>query len=193
MAQLSYRQAMLMRRMRQQDIRFMEHPEMRKIGEPTAEDKRVVVAVCKLLAFLGAIDLCLIDLEQELEAVGLFRHGVKRTIKVAHDSVIKSSGRAWDILKKCGGKTPEGYVTCMESVYQVLGEHILVEAPLQSYNAVRSLTRLMGKYYEPKTMGAVWAFIGPTVHLLEKIEVAELKDYRLDTVIDNSINFTYDS
>lgn len=193
MTQLSHRQAMLMRRMRQQDIRFAEHPEMRKVGEPTAEDKRTVLAVCKLLAFLGAIDMCLMDLESELEAAGLFRHGVKRTIKVAHDSVIRSSGRAWDILKRCGGKTPEGYVTCMEGVYGVLGEHILVEAPLRSYNMVRSITRLMGKYYEPSAMGAVWAFIGPTIRLLEKIEVAGLKDYRLDSVIDNSIDFTYDS
>lgn len=73
------------------------NPAFRK---PRKRDHDDLIQAMYMLAYLGAIDMAIYDLIQELTDAGLYRHAIKRQINAISRTIASANGMASDILKR---------------------------------------------------------------------------------------------
>ena len=107
--------------------RIESNPALRK---PRPNDRADLNKALYMLAYLGAIDMALYDLVQELTDAGLYRHALKAQINRTMQIVGNANGRANDTLKVVNnGKRVRQYTEMYEYAYNKIQRHILLEAP----------------------------------------------------------------
>ena len=90
-----------------------------------------------MLAYIGAIDMALYDLVDELTEAGLYRHALKAQVNRIMRIVAHANGQANAILQRVNdGKRVRQYTDMFEYTYNEIQTHVLLKAPERAYNIV---------------------------------------------------------
>lgn len=166
--------------------RIESNPALRK---PQPSDRADLNKALYMLAYLGAIDMALYDLVQELTDAGLYRHALKAQINRTMQIVGNANGRANDTLKVVNnGKRVRQYTEMYEYAYNKIQRHILLEAPERAYNIVRALTRLFTKAYDAVGRRTNHTYLRDAAEALKRIDIPQIADRNIDTIIERAVN-----
>ena len=104
----------------------IEHnPQLRK---PKQTDKNELITAVYMLSYIGAINMALYDLIDELTDAGLYRHAIKRDVNRALEVTGNANGLASDILKRVNnGVRVRWHSDMYEYAYNEVQRHILLE------------------------------------------------------------------
>lgn len=168
------------------NIQLEINPAMRK-SKPS--DRKELVTAMYMLAYIGAINMALYDLIDELTEAGLYRHAIKRDVNRALKVTLNANGLASDILKAVNnGKRVRQHSDMYEYAYNKVQEHINLEPPLRAYNIVRALTRLFTEAYNEVGAKTSHLYLREASEVLKRIEIPSLKEYDIvDTIIKNAV------
>lgn len=176
---------MLVRRTAWRNMQIEEHPELRK---PKPTDREAVSTALYMLAYIGAIDMAIYDLVDELTEAGLYRHGTKATVKRIAEIVAKANGEASDILCHVnGGERVRQYSDMYEYAYSRTQEHVLLAPPERAYNIVRAYARLFSKAYETVGRNLSHTYLDKASKALKRLDIPQLKDHNIDTIIERAV------
>lgn len=162
------------------------HPTFRK---PRPSDREELVTAMYMLAYIGAINMALYDLIDELTDAGLYRHAIKRDVNRSLKVTGNANGLASDILKAVNnGKRVRQHSDMYEYAYNKVQEHVKLEPPLRAYNIVRSLTRLFTDAYNKVGRQTSHVYLREASDVLLRLEIPQLTEYPIiDTIISNAV------
>jgi hypothetical protein len=162
------------------------HPALRK---PKPTDRDELVTAMYMLAYIGAINMALYDLIDELTDAGLYRHAIKRDVNRALKVVGNANNLASSILKAVnGGKRVRQHSDMWEYAYNKVQDHIKLEPPLRAYNIVRALTRLFTDAYNEVGRKTSHLYLREASDVLQRLVIPSLKEYPIiDTIIKNAV------
>lgn len=176
----------LVRRTAWMNIQIETNPAFRK-SKPTDRDE--LVTAMYMLAYIGAINMALYDLIDELTDTGLYRHAIKRDVNRALKIVGNANNLASSILKAVnGGKRVRQHSDMWEYAYNKVQDHIKLEPPLRAYNIVRALTRLFTDAYNEVGRKTSHLYLREASDVLQRLVIPSLKEYPIiDTIIKNAV------
>lgn len=141
----------------------------------------------RLLIYAACLNSAMIDLEIELRKAGILRHAVKRNFGRVSVLVQKISTALYKgVAERISKDFCYVYNSCMESSVSKMCDSLKIKQPEKSYNIVISLIRLT-----LKSNNSIGRFKQQYITALEKaIPLLEcgLKDYKLDVVIEQSVD-----
>lgn len=178
----SARQSTLIRQMAWSAIRSYDRPM-------TASEREVYGGRGKkLVVYIACLNDALIDLEMELDEVGLFRHEVKRRVKRAQEIAMQAHTTLYDALAKLEGNAGQWYNNRYEISAKEIRESIFLEAPHKSYSIAMALLRLIKKLND-----SLGRFVNKPSESLEAISklIADIpaEDRKIDGLVDNHIKY----
>lgn len=167
------------------NVQLEEHPELRK---PRPRDRSDLIKALYMLAYIGAINMTLYDLVDEMTEAGLYRHAIKAQINRLIRIVGQANGRANDILRDVnGGERVRQYSTMYEYAYNKIQKHVLLQAPERAYNIVRALTRLFVKAYNDVGRRTAHTYLRDAGEALKRLEIPILHDHHIDNIIERVV------
>lgn len=157
-----------------------------------ARDEQDLTTAMYMLAYLGAIDMALIDLQEELENAGLFRHALKYNFNRVVKTVSKANGLANCILKAVNnGERVRQYADMYEYAYNATQQRILIDAPHnRSYSIVKALSRLFTEAYNKVGIRTNHRYLGDVANILPLIDVPQFTDHNVDCIIRKAVQIT---
>lgn len=178
------RELQLMKRTALMNIRKEENPP-----EPTeAEKSRMLIKAMYMLAYLGAIDMAMYDLVEDVKSAGLYRHTLKHTIGRVSKTVAQANGLANSILKSVNnGERVRQYADMYEYAYNKVQETILITPPHRAYSIIKALSRLFIEAYNEVGAKTNHHYLGEVAKILPRIDIPQLKDYNIDCIISKAV------
>lgn len=157
-----------------------------------ARDEQDLTTAMYMLAYLGAIDMALIDLQEELENAGLFRHALKYNFNRVVKTISKANGLANYILKAVNnGERVRQYADMYEYTYNATQQRILIDAPHnRSYSIVKALSRLFTEAYNKVGIRTNHRYLGDVANILPLIDVPQFTDHNVDCIIRKAVQIT---
>lgn len=175
----------LCRRMAWRNIQLEENPRLRP---PQPRDRQDLNTALYMLAYLGAINMALYDLQQELTDAGLYRHAIKAQVNRIMRTIGQANGMASDILQKVNdGQRVRQYADMYEYTYNEVQKHILIEAPERAYNIVRALSRLFIKAYDAVGRRTSHTYLRDAAEALKRLDIPQITDRNLDNIIERVV------
>lgn len=170
------------------NVRIESNPALRK---PQPRDRADLNTALYMLAYLGAIDMALYDLVQELTEAGLYRHALKKQINQLTRIVGNANGKANDILKAVNnGHRVRQYSDMYEYAYGKVQNHVLLQAPERAYNIVRALTRLFTKAWDAVGRRTRHVYLRDAVEALARLDIPQIADHNIDSIIERAVKIT---
>ena len=182
MTQLQQRE--LMKRMAWVNIQNEIHPPERP---QDANDRKALTKAMYMLAYLGAIDMAIYDLIDEMEAIGKYRHANKRNINRARDIILNAHNTSYKRLYNYDFGGCKQYNDAMEVYYKAINDCVALEAPERAYNIVMAICRLQAKKRGKVTI-RTYAPSFEVDKIPQMLEGLGIKDYHLDNIIEQRIN-----
>ena len=177
---ISYREALLMKRMALHNIRRCEN------STPSKEDERYVPVAVQMLLCIAVLDYVLLDLEEELTAAGLFRHEVKHRVRRAQELSLKVHGEAYRALHGVAPSAGHQYNGRLDDAYRKIQAGVLLEAPERSYNLAVALCRQIGRLNRELTGRYDFAPARALGSIPSLLSCCGVKDYRIDYIVELS-------
>lgn len=182
---MTQQELQLIRRTAWVNMQIETNPAFRK---PRKRDHDDLIQAMYMLAYLGAIDMAIYDLIQELTDAGLYRHAIKRQINAISRTIASANGMASDILKRVNnGHRVRQYSDMFEYTYNEVQKAVLLDPPERAYNIVRALTRLFAKAYDAVGLRTSHVYLRDAVEVLKRLEVPQIKDYGIDSIIERNV------
>lgn len=167
------------------NIQLEENPALRK---PQPRDRADLNTALYMLAYIGAINMALYDLVDEITEAGLYRHALKAQINRIIGVVGNANTRANDILRKVNnGQRVRQYADMYEYAYNKVQEHILLQTPERAYNIVRALTRLFVKAYNAVGRRTSHTYLRQAADILQRLEIPQIVDHNIDAIIEKAV------
>ena len=173
-----------------QTMRLMRHTAQacyRHLDEPPtpAEIRQYKKASEELLLYFAVLDIAITNVTEELQAVGLYRHAIKRNMNEIEDIVLKSFNALYKKVQVVEAfRMRQSYDNAMIQLYDAIDENILIEAPDRSFSIVCALCRLINKHND--SMGRFFIVEAWPIRAVEK------KLQRFKGVTDKHIDFIID-
>lgn len=178
----------LMKRTAWMNIQREVHPP---VQPNSAQEKKEITTAVYMLAYLGAIDMTLYDLVEDLQNAGLYKHSIKRNVGRVSRAVATANGIANNTLKRVnGGVRVRQYTDMYEYAYNAIQQHILIESPHRAYSIIKSLARLFTDAYNQVGAKTNHHYLAEVVKILPIIEIPNLKEYNVDFIIQNAVQIT---
>lgn len=159
----------------------------RNYRNPTPNEEMLNKEAVLMLTLIAALDYCIYDLIEEMEAVGKYRHANKKNINKAKDLILHAHDLFYRNMLEIDNKGVKQYNIASEAVYNAVQECVYLRAPERAYNIIMALIRLQSKQREK--LGARYHY-KPSV-ALEKIpamlENLGIHDYNLDNIIEQRV------
>lgn len=157
--------------------------------EPTgAEKDKITIRALYMLAYLGAIDLALIDLEKELTDIGLYKHTLKHQIGRICKIVAMANGEASFGLKRGNkGQRLRQHSEMYEYAYYRAQECILTPPPNRAYSIVKALSRLFIEAYNDVGAKTNHYYLGEAAKILPRLDIPQLEDKNIDCIITKAV------
>lgn len=175
----------LCKRMAWRNIQLKENPHLRK-EQP--RDRADLNTALYMLAYLGAVDMALYDLVQELTDAGLYRHAVKAQVNRIMRVVAQANGQANAILQLVNdGNRVRQYADMYEYAYNKAQEHILLEAPERAYNIVRAFARLFTQAYDAVGRRTAHTYLREASQALKHLDIPQIPDRYVDNIIERAV------
>lgn len=156
----------------------------RNYRNPTPNEEMLNKEAVLMLTLIAALDYCIYDLIEEMEAVGKYRHGNKKNINKAKELILHAHDLFYRNMLQLDNKGVKQYNIAGEAVYNAVQECVYLRAPERAYNIIMALIRLQSKQREK--FGSRYHY-KPSV-ALEKIpamlEGLGIHDYSLDNIIE---------
>lgn len=179
------RQLELMKRTRLMNARRAISPPVKPHN--AIEEKDVQTAMY-MLAYLGAIDMVLYDLEDDLQKEGLFKHTLKYNIGRARKAIANANGFVCTLLQVLnGGNRVRQYSDLYEYAYNTAQSCICVEYPNRSYSIFKALSRLFIEAHNKGGIKYKQFHLGDVVRILPTINVPQLQDKNIDFIITKAV------
>lgn len=167
------------------NIQIEDNPSMRK---PKKRERDDLIKAMYMLAYIGAIDMCLYDLVDELTEAGLYRHALKKQINHIMRTVAYANGQANEILQRVNdGKRVRQYTDMFEYTYNEIQTHVLLKAPERAYNIVRALTRLFVEAFDAVGIRTNHIYLRDAAEVLKRLEIPQIQDHHIDVIIQRNV------
>ena len=167
------------------NIQLEERPELRK---PQPRDRADLNTALYMLAYIGAINMALYDLVDEMTEAGLYRHALKAQINRIISVVGNANGRANDILRQVNnGERVRQYADMYEYANNKVQAHVLLQAPERAYNIVRALSRLFIKAYHAVGRRTSHTYLRQAAGVLQRLDIPQIKDHNIDAIIERVV------
>lgn len=178
------RELQLMKRTAWMNIQLEEN----HIRKPSScEDKEITKAMY-MLAYLGAIDMTLYDLIDDLEDAGLYKHSIKHSVNRVAKVVAKANGLADRILKAVNdGQRVRQYADMFEYAYNTVQKCILITPPHRSYSIIKALSRLFIEVYNKVGVKTNHHYLADVAKILPIIDIPQLNDHYIDCIIRKTV------
>lgn len=176
-----------MRRTAWLNASYEDNPALRPKRQ---SDRADLITAFYMLAYLGAADMALLDLEQELQDANLYRHGIKRMMTRTMQVVGNANGLASDILKEMNhGVRVRQHSDTFEYAYNKIQENVLLtDQPLnRAYSIVKALARLFSEAYNKVGRKTNHYYLQEASVILSRLDIPQLKDFNLDPIISNNV------
>ena len=112
-----------------------------------SEAKRMNPDAVKMRSYISALDWFMFDLRDDLEACGMYRHGIKRTMNIWTDRICRDvHDAAHKLLTKVNPDVGRHYTVVGEGFRDRISSAVLLEGLDKSYSIVINLCRLIEKY-----------------------------------------------
>lgn len=173
---VTLRQAQLMRRMAWRNIQ----PRT----APSTHDERLVPIAVRMLTCVAVLNYAMCGLEEELAEAGMLRHAVKRQFVRSQQVVQGVHQQAFEMLGRISSLATRQYNDELQRVWSLIDEAVLLAPPERSYNIVVALCRLVERLNRQLSGRYDFAPARSIYRLPAVLEVAGIRDYRIDTIID---------
>lgn len=182
---MSLQQLRLMHRTAWMNDRLERNPALRP---PKKSDRDDLITAFYMLAYLGAIDMALFDLIDELQDANLYRHNVKNIINRIVKVVGDANGLASTILREInGGVIVKQHSDMYEFTYNQVQEHISIEPPHRAYSIIKAMSRLFVDAYNKVGAKTNHYYLKDAANILPRLDIPQLKDYKIDFIISRCI------
>jgi hypothetical protein len=183
MAGATLRESTLIRQMAWRTIQNFDRPMTKEEREVYGERGK------KLVVYIACINDALLDLEDELESVGKFRHDVKRRVKQAQEIAMKAHETMYKALDHIeNSNAGKWYNERYETSANEIRENVFLDAPDKAYSTTMALLRLVKKLND-----SLGRFVNRPSESLEAIEklIKDIPatDRHIDGLIDNHIKY----
>lgn len=112
-----------------------------------SEAKRMNADAVKMMGYIAALDWFMFDLRDDLEACGMYRHGIKRTINIWTDKICGNvHDAAHKLLTRVNPDIGQHYTVVGEGFRDRISSAVMLEGLDKSYSIVINLCRLIEKY-----------------------------------------------
>lgn len=112
-----------------------------------SEAKRMNADAVKMMGYIAALDWFLFDLRDDLEACGMYRHGIKRTINIWTDKICGNvHDAAHKLLTRVNPDIGRHYTVVGEGFRDRISSAVMLEGLDKSYSIVINLCRLIERY-----------------------------------------------
>ena len=162
------------------------------VPPPTDVERVEVHGIVKLLGYAGALDMVFIDLGNALVDAGLYRFGVKRSVRRLHSVLNDCNRRACSLLREYGGELSAqyGYNTTLEELYSNVFDNLEIPEPSKSYSIAVSFIRLIQKYHDFVGCRSVYSFFGSFCSLARGFRIDAIAEIDLVDKIDTAFIVT---
>lgn len=184
------RQLELMKRTVWMNIQRIDKPSPERQRDVKA-DKDLTIAMY-MLAYLGAIDMALIDLKEQMQEAKLYKQSLKYNFNRVERVVSTANGYANAILQAVNnGVRVKQYADMYEYAFNATQDSILIEHPAnRSYSIVKALSRLFIEAYNKVGVRTNHRYLGDVAKVLPLIDIPQLKDHNVDCIIRNAVHIT---
>lgn len=161
--------------------------EPRDYDHPSERDIRDNVRAVRELVLIGVLDYVMLDLEESLYAVGLFRHSVKRGIRRCEDIVRSLHDDLYKRILSVSEEARRTYSALRDRGYYSLRDHVALGGVEGRVSEVCALCRLIlalndslrGRYdYKP---------VEDLSFVLREVLGLGFEDHHIDFLVDKSI------
>lgn len=154
----------------------------------TSREDRLNREAVVMLTLIASVHYYTSDLAEELTALGIYRHGIKRVANRVDDIINEAHAQASALLKRCNqGAGYRAYNDCMDAMYGAVESSVALEGAERVYNIILAMCRLVGDYVEHR-IGAYDFRPAREVAKVPALMVdIPIKDYHLDNIIDIAV------
>lgn len=182
---MTQQEMMLIRRTVWMNIQLEDNPSLRP---PKHRERDDLIKAMYMLAYIGAIDMALYDLVDELTEAGLYRHAIKAQVNRIMRIVAHANGQANAILQRVNdGKRVRQYTDMFEYTYNEIQTHVLLKAPERAYNIVRALTRLFVEAFDAVGIRTKHIYLRDAAEVLKRLEVPQIQDHNIEVIIQRNV------
>lgn len=161
-----------------------QQTQPRNYSNPSPNEEILNKEAVLMLTLIAALDYCIYDLIEEMEAVGKYRHGMKHNINKAKELILHAHDLFYRNMLSFDNKGVKQYNIASEKIYAAIQECVSLDAPERAYNIIVALIRLQSKQREK--LGTRYHY--KPSEALEKIpamlEGLGIHDYSLDNIIE---------
>lgn len=182
---MTQQEMQLIRRTAWMNIQLEDNPSLRPEKKRDRDD---LIKAMYMLAYIGAIDMALYDLVDELTEAGLYRHAIKAQVNRIMRIVAHANGQANAILQRVNdGKRVRQYTDMFEYTYNEIQTHVLLKAPERAYNIVRALTRLFVEAFDAVGIRTKHIYLRDAAEVLKRLEIPQIQDHNIDVIIKRNV------
>ena len=128
---------------------LMRQIDWRQTQERAMSDsERVAINACavKMMGYIAALDWFMLDLKEDLENAGLYRHGVKRMINHWESKICNEvHSKAFKLLTSVNPEISEHYNRVGDGFRERINSSVALEGLDKSFNVVYNLCNLIEK------------------------------------------------
>lgn len=151
---------------------------------PSQDEEILNKEAVLMLTLIAALDYCIYDLIEEMQAIGKYRFANKKYINKAKDLILHAHDLFYRNMSGIDGNGLKQYNIASEAIYNAIQECVYLRAPERAYNIIVALVRLQSKQREK--LGSRYHY-QPSA-MLDKIpkmlEGLGIHDYNLDNIIE---------
>lgn len=153
-----------------------------------SETKRMNADAVKMMGYIAALDWFMFDLRDDLEACGMYRHGIKRTINIWTDKICSDvHDAAHKLLTRVNPEVGRHYTVVGEGYRDKIYSAVMLEGLDKSYSIVINLCRLIEKYNNKIKSDYDFKPVKLVLELPRQLSIIGKDAYDLEFIIENAV------
>lgn len=153
-----------------------------------SEAKRMNADAVKMLSYIAALDWFMFYLRDDLEACGMYRHGIKRTINIWTDKICGNvHDAAHKLLTRVNPDIGRHYTVVGEGFRDKISSAVKLEGLDKSYSIVINLCRLIEKYNNKIKSDYDFKPVKLVLELPRQLAIIGKDAFDLEFIIENAV------
>ena len=152
------------------------------------ESRRMNADSVRMLSYIAALDWFMFDLRDDLEACGMYRHGIKRTMNIWTDKICRDvHDAAHKLLTRVNPDIGRHYTVVGEGYRDRISSAVKLEGLDKSYSIVINLCRLIEKYNNKIKSDYDFKPVKLVLELPKQLAIIGKEASDLEFIIENAV------
>ena len=170
---------------------LMKQIDWRQTQERAMSDsERIAINACavKMMGYIAALDWFMMDLKDDLESEGLYRHGIKRMINQWTDKICNEvHSKAFKLLTSVNPDISHHYNVVGDGFRERISSAVYLEGLDKSYSIVINLCRLIEKCNNKIKGDYDFKPVRFVLELPKQLSIIGRKASDLEFIIENAV------